>query len=968
MGESSGVRSFGPFRLDVGAGTLSRDGTVLPLRAKTWSVLCFLVENAGLLVSKEELLGAVWQGSAVTDTIANVSIAELRRALGDDRAAPQYIETVHRRGFRFIAPVERVGAAAPSAPGSATFAFRREPEPSGTILVGRDEELASVTAFVRGETQPARVMLLAGDPGIGKSCLLEAALTRTSATEASRMAIGCGQCPPHFGQGFPFLPVIGALADLCAVRSDAAVVLKERAPSWFERLSVAPAAANGRTTAAPREQPDLDELVAFARDVGPLVFAFEDLHWADHATLDFMGVLAGHPMLQACRVVGTYRPAEATAARHPIIRARRELLRYGHAMEVSLRGLDDRGVAAYVSACFSGARCPPALASELQIRSAGNPLFLSVTVDHLKTAGALEQRDDEVRATTSYAALSQEIPDTLRDLVQQRCDERSEDERRLLGAISVVGLEADAAATAAALRNPLAETDAACDRLSRNSIFLSRKGERTWPDGTISGRYVFRHPLYQRVVYDSLPPAVRTESHRRVAAALVGAFGEHSPAVAAIVADHFDRGQVTAEAIDYHVIAAGDAADRFATKDAIGHLHRALDLNDADADPRREAQILRQLALTLPAVQGVTGADFPALFARSRRLHAEENDVFEGAATLAWLVISNLMQGNAQAAESLAPELEEIATRHATPAMRCLAAVVMGAVLYHQGNVIGTVEQIERDLGDTSIPVPMGPIDLRTALGALATPSLWQAGRPQEARAHAIRAVEIASHDAHPFNLLIALQAEAIVQFWWANHARAREAALQLQEAAAQQGVHDVTGVALMIQGCVECEAGDVDRGVATIDASVEALRAHGGTMTFVLLLGIGAETLVRSDRLDHAAALLDEARQRIAAGEARFFEPEIDRLEGEILRLTGGASAAERAEECFRAAYRNAEQQGSHLLVLRAALSLARLWRADHRGDAADRMVANAVANLRGAEGSPDMRAVDEFMSRATS
>src|SRR5262245_40002061 len=121
---------FPPFVLDHAAECLRRDGEAVHLRPRTWNVLCYLVERSGQLVSKDDLLNSVWSDAVVSEGTLTNSIRELRAALGDDARSPRYIETVHRRGFRFVAKLERVESPPAAPPRPATTAH-----PAGTAAV-----------------------------------------------------------------------------------------------------------------------------------------------------------------------------------------------------------------------------------------------------------------------------------------------------------------------------------------------------------------------------------------------------------------------------------------------------------------------------------------------------------------------------------------------------------------------------------------------------------------------------------------------------------------------------------------------------------------------------------------------------------------------------------------------------------------------------------------------------------------
>jgi DNA-binding winged helix-turn-helix (wHTH) protein len=97
--------TFGEYQLDLVSGRLNRGNTPVAVTPKAFAVLQHLAERPGQLVSKKDLLAAVWPNVFVGDAVLKTTIRDIRRALGDDSQTPRFIETAHRRGYRFIAPV-----------------------------------------------------------------------------------------------------------------------------------------------------------------------------------------------------------------------------------------------------------------------------------------------------------------------------------------------------------------------------------------------------------------------------------------------------------------------------------------------------------------------------------------------------------------------------------------------------------------------------------------------------------------------------------------------------------------------------------------------------------------------------------------------------------------------------------------------------------------------------------------------
>jgi DNA-binding winged helix-turn-helix (wHTH) protein len=190
---------FPPFRLDRVNQTLSSGLEELPLTRKAYAVLLYLAERPGRLVTKEELLDSIWADTHVGDGVLKVAVAEIRKALNDASQAPKFIETAHRRGYRFIAGIEDEQTGVPVGPG--IRAVERE------MVIARAE--AWMEKALDGRRQ---VIFITGETGIGKTTVVEAFVERASA-DPGRL-IAQGQCLEHFGEGEPYFPVLEALASL----------------------------------------------------------------------------------------------------------------------------------------------------------------------------------------------------------------------------------------------------------------------------------------------------------------------------------------------------------------------------------------------------------------------------------------------------------------------------------------------------------------------------------------------------------------------------------------------------------------------------------------------------------------------------------------------------------------------------------------------------------------------------------
>jgi predicted ATPase len=665
---------FAPFRLDLTTEQLWCGAERLAVRPKTFAVLRYLVEHPGRLVTRDELCQAVWPETVGSERAPKQCIRELRQVLGEEPATPRVIETIARRGWRFIGTVDTSLQSRDSGEEKERQKAKRNKQQAKInsedaapntkhltpFLVGRETELSQLhTRLDKARNGARQIVFITGEPGIGKTTLVDAflqILDRKQPTRDEKMWLGRGQCIEQHGSGEAFLPVLDALGRLARGTGGTQLIelLRTYAPMWLVQL---PAFIDDKeletlqrkVQGASRERmlrefADMVEALTTDGSHGgaPLLLVLEDLHWSDVSTLDLLAFLARRKEPARLLVIGTYRPVEMLSDGHPLQSLTQELYAHRFAVEVALTGLSEAAVGEYVATRLrgkpsrdrEGAERQPeaeretarrtdqsladargsdswrALAQALYHRTGGNPLFLVSTVEELVAQGNLTQIDDAWTWQGEVADIG--IAESIRQLVARQRGRLSSDERQTLEAASVAGMEFSAAAVAAALTTDTTVVERRCEQLAERQLFLRRVGIEEWPDGTLAARYGFLHAVYQEWWHEQVSPTQLQYYHRHIGERKERTYGDRAREIAAELALHFEQGRDYQRAIQYLQRAGENAVRRSANQEAITHLTKGVELLKTLPDtPERTQQELRLLRPLGPALISLKGFAAP---------------------------------------------------------------------------------------------------------------------------------------------------------------------------------------------------------------------------------------------------------------------------------------------------------------------------------------------------------------------
>jgi len=902
--------TFGPLSLDEDAGRLWFGELTAPLRPKSFAVLRELVRCRGRLVTKAELFRTCWPGTTVSQTVLRVCIREIRAALAAQPNGAVSVESVGRRGYRLVTHESAV-------------------EPRVHPLIGRDRELAMLRrALARADTGLAQVVFIAGEPGMGKTTLLDHFVEDVRTTSRTRVA--SGRCVELLGTSEPYLPILDLLARLCTDDGNEGVLatLDRQAPSWVVQMPGVADAQRAESLRRRVSSPNRDRILrelgdafeALAAD-RTLIVVLEDLHWSDSSSVHALAYLAQRIRTARLLVVGSYRPADLLRGGHPLHAVTQALLAHRRASVIPLVSLTLPDTESYLARRFAGQPVDPTLGREIHARSRGNPLFMTATVDYLLERRILAAPEGRWQLA---APLDGVVPESVRHLALRQLEGLAAAERRVLDAASVVGADFAVATVAAATGLGPDDVEDVCATLTTRNELVVPAGTAIWPDGTLSARYMFRHILYREVLEQELRPTSRRRLHRAVAERLEAAWNGRADEIAAELAIHFGAADDPERAIRHHVAAAARARSRFADAEVIVHLRAALEriaqLPDGRDRSRTELECLLDLGGALVATRGAASDEGLDVYRRALLL-ADALDLPQARfhAQSAFYTF-DLMRGELRRARERAEDLLVTAARLPMPFFRFVGHVSLGSALFNIGELDGARRNLEQAHAMWRPEFPVLALDPSVACRALiGFTALLQADPSGVRWIH--DALEHAAAINSPYNLSYARELAAQYHAHAGDRALALEHATQAAALATEHGFIVHAAVVDVVRGWALRDVDLLRRGIAEYEASGQLV----ATSFFRALL---VEVLLDLDRVPEALAELAVARGFVERSGEQRHVPELHRLEGECLRRSG-PDAGGRAKEvagCLRRAVSLARERGARLWEQRATAALALL------------------------------------------
>jgi class 3 adenylate cyclase/predicted ATPase len=810
-----------------------------------------------------------------------------------------------------------------------------------TPLVGRDEEIALLMRrWERARQGDGQLVLIVGEPGLGKTRLIEEFHTRLRDTPHTWVEWSCSQLL----QNTPLHPIAEwgrqrfggndihaeqRLADLESSLTQVKLDPTENVPLLAPLLDI-PLPQERASTLAPeelrrRQLAALSNWVMAGAKVQPVVLAFEDLHWADPTTLDVLRGIAERGALAPLFVVATTRPE-----------FRPPWSMRSHHGTISLAPLDRAQVRDMVAELSARHALPGNVVDDVAARTGGVPLFVEEVTRLLLEGG----EQSGIHA----------IPPTLQQSLMARLDRlgRAREVAQMgavIGRGFSYGLLRDVTGTEDA---PL---QAALEKLAEADIVLVQGMP---PDSD----YRFKHALIQDAAYENLLKSRRQVLHQRVAEILRDRFADTAAAEPEALAHHFTQAGLTDAAIEWWGKAGDQALRRSAFQEAIAHLSKAIEMADkvgetaprvaaatAPASPGQRLKLQTSYGQALIWAKGFGADETKAAFARANELTAGVSDATERFPTYYGLWVSSMVRGEFGFARHTVESFLQEAKTEGRPREAAIANRNLGLTCLYQGEVTNARAYLEEALrtynpeGDSDATIRFAQ-DHRAAATAFLALTIWVLGEVASGRALMEKAVERAVESAHVPTLVNMVYFKTLLEILRGDAEAARGTAERVVGLAQEHGLTFALGGLMMCSGWTRARLGDFEVGAAELRQALASYRDQGNGLWVPIFRGLLAEIEARGQGVEAALTHIDEALAFAGETGEHWTDAFLHRIRGEILLKSDPTSTAP-AEEAFLIATAVAREQKVRSFELRATMSLARLWRDQGKRDEARDLLA---------------------------
>jgi class 3 adenylate cyclase/predicted ATPase len=909
-------------------------------------------------------LAARLQALAEPDTVV---IAASTRRLTGDLFEYRDLRDIELKGI--AGPVSAWQALRPS-----TVAGRFEALRGSALspLVGRDEEIELLLRrWARTKAGDGRVVLVSGEPGIGKSRLTAALSQHIESEPHTRLRYFCS---PH-DQESALYPFIGQLEraagfardDTTATKLDKleallgdgaepgdisliAEMLSLSGGERFPPLDLSPQRKKERTLAAL-----LRQLQTLARRQ-PVLMIFEDLHWIDPTSRELLDLtvqkITGLPVL----LVATYRPE----FQPPWVGGSQVTV-----IALNRLGRSDGTTLVHRLAGNLGA-LPPNVVDEIVERTDGVPLFVEELTKAVVEAGA----DRGNVRISAVPASSLAVPATLHASLLGRLDRLGPAAKNVAQVGAAIGRDFSYELLAAAV--PLAEPELqeALRRLVEAGLVFQRGAPPT-------AEYLFKHALVQDTAYSTLLRGPRQALHRRIAEALEQRSPDFVETRPEIVAHHYGEAAMAAKAITYWHLAGKLSLAKSAVREAIAQLRRGLSLLEGLSETRERKQLELDIHVTLTAalMAGKGSADPEAVAAleRANRLVTETASVGTPVHffVLHGLWVSNHVSGAIAAALEHATNFLSVAQSQSSSGPLSIGHRALAVSLFVSGDYRAALAHAEtaaslyRPDEHRDFALRFGQ-DIGVSAFVHLSWALWHRGYPDQSARAADRALALSRQLGHAPTLSTALYLAGMAAVFARDVVTVYARSSDCVALASEHGFALWAARGRVLQGWAGAQRGEAATGIAHIREGLAAYEATGVRSATPFQLALLAEALGLAGEIEEALAALDDASAQAAVSGARGWDAEIHPLRGELTGRLPHPDLA-KVEDSFRTALAIAREQGTRGYELRAATSLARLWHEQDRWGEAHELLAPVYGSFTEGFDTADLKEAQRLLDELT-